>query len=113
MPIECHLDSVVAQDMTVSVGSRLEQYTVQFPREVLLVAIEVNGQPDQIAIYKGFSSSLMCPTAFDPEVPMIPQEAKIVSIDRLQGPYNPNAPRYLQRGMSWTEFESLLISAGL
>lgn len=95
------------------VGSRLEQYTIQCPRELLLVDILVNGQPDQIAIYKGFSSSLMCPTAFDPEVPMIPDGAEIVAIDRLQGPYNPNTPRYLQRGLSWTEFEAILEKEGL
>jgi hypothetical protein len=99
--------------MTISVGLRLEQYTVQFPRELLLVDIEVDGQPDQIAIFKGFSSSLMCPTAFDPEVPMIPPEAKILGIDRLQGPYNPNSPRYIQRKISWQEFEELLEKAGL
>lgn len=99
--------------MTVSVGLRLEQYTVQFSRELLLVDIEVAGQPDQIAIFKGFSSSLMCPTAFDPEVPMIPPDAKILGIDRLQGPYNPNAPRYIQRNISWEEFEELLEKAGL
>jgi hypothetical protein len=99
--------------MTVAVGLRLEQYTVQFPREVLLVSIEVTGIPDQIAIFKGFSSSLMCPTAFDPEVPMIPEGAVILSVDRLQGPYNPNSPKYIQRGMTWGEFEGLLIKAGL
>jgi hypothetical protein len=99
--------------MTISVGFRLEQYTVQFPREVLLVDIEVDGQPDQIAIFKGFSSSLMCPTAFDPEVPMIPVGAEIVGIDRLQGPYNPNDPRYIQRSLSWAEFEGLLEKEGL
>lgn len=99
--------------MTVSVGLRLEQYTVQFSRELLLVDIEVAGQPDQIAIFKGFSSSLMCPTAFDPEVPMIPPDAKILGIARLQGPYNPNAPRYIQRNISWKEFEELLEKAGL
>ena len=43
----------------VAVGLRLEEYTVQYPREVLLVTIEVQGEPDQIAIFKGFSSSLI------------------------------------------------------
>lgn len=104
---------MTTQDMKVSAGFRLEQYTIEFPREVLLVDIKVNGQPDQIAIFKGFSSSLMCPTAFDPEVPMIPAEAEICGIDRLQGPYNPNSPRYIQRNLTWDEFEGLLIKAGL
>jgi hypothetical protein len=99
--------------MTVSVGFRLEQYTVQFPREVLLVDIKVKDQPDQIAIFKGFSSSLMCPTAFDAEVPMIPPEAEICGIDRLQAPYNPNSPRYIQRNISWEDFVELLEKEGL
>jgi len=39
------------------------------------------GESDQIAIFKGFSSSLMRPTAFDPEVPVLPDKAKILTID--------------------------------
>jgi hypothetical protein len=99
--------------MTHSIGLRLEAYTTKCPQEVLLVTIEVQGTPDQIAIFKGFSSSLMCPTAFDPEVPMIPDDAEIKAIDRLQGPYNPNAPRYLDRDLSWQKFERLLEQAGV
>jgi hypothetical protein len=94
-------------------GLRLEAYTVKCPQEVLLVTIEFEGMPDQIAIFKGFSSSLMCPTAFDPEVPMIPEGAEIKAIDRLHGPYNPNAPRYIERDLSWKKFESLLVKVGV
>lgn len=101
------------ENIMVSVGLRLEEYTVQYPREVLLVTIEVQGEPDQIAIFKGFSSSLMCPTAFDPEIPMIPGNAEIKLIDRLEGPYNPNSPRYIDRGLSWVDFEKILNTAGL
>jgi hypothetical protein len=90
------------------IGRRLEQYTLQHPREVLLVTIEVNGIADQIAIYKGFSSSLMCPTAFDPDIPMIPESAVIHSIDRLESPYNPNSPRYIAQNLSWEKFSQLL-----
>lgn len=101
------------ENIMVAVGLRLEEYTVKYPREVLLVTIEVQGEPDQIAIFKGFSSSLMCPTAFDPEVPMIPRDAEIKMIDRLEGPYNPNYPRYIDRGLSWVDFEQILTTAGL
>ncbi len=94
-------------------GLRLEAYTLKCPQEVLLVTIDCQGTPDQIAIFKGFSSSLMCPTAFDPEVPMIPDSAKIQSIDRLDSPYNPNAPRYIERNLSWPQFERLLVKAGV
>jgi hypothetical protein len=86
----------------------LEQYSRQNPQEVLLVSLTVDGVPDQVAIFKGFSSSLMSPTAFDPDVPMIPDHAVIESIDRLESPYNPNNPRYIQRHLRWSEFEPLI-----
>jgi hypothetical protein len=49
-----------------SLGRRLEQYTLKRPNEALLVAIETDGQTDEVAIFKGFSSLLMNWTAFDP-----------------------------------------------
>lgn len=99
--------------MKVSIARRLEQYTVKRPSEVLLVTIDLKGQPDQVAIFKGFSSSLMCPTAFDPDVPVLPDDADIQEIDRLESPYNPNAPRYIQQGLSWEAFERLLAEVGV
>jgi hypothetical protein len=86
----------------------LEQYTIKRPQEVLLVTVEVEGEPDQVAIFRGFSSSLMRPTNPDPDVPVLPEDAKIVAIDRLQGPYNPASPRYLQQGLSLEEMQALL-----
>lgn len=96
-----------------SLGQRLEKYTIKRPNEVLLLWVEIDGQPDQIAIFKGFSSSLMNPTSFDPDVPVIPDNAKIQVIDRLESPYNPNSPRYIQQGMTWETFEPLLKAAGV
>lgn len=100
-------------DPLLSPGRQLERYTLKCPDEVLIVSIEINGQPDEIAIFKGFSSSLMNPTASDPDVPVVPDRAKILSVDRLQSPYNPNDPRYIQKGMAWGEFKALLSSMGL
>lgn len=91
-----------------AVGYRLEQYTLQNPQEVLRVEIEVNGESDQVMIYKGVSSSLMRSTAFDPDIAMIPEDSKIIGIDRLQSPYNPDQPMYIQQGLVWEEFELLL-----
>ena len=96
-----------------SIGQRLEQYTIKYPQEVLLVTAQMAGEEDQIAIYKGFSSSLMRPTAFDPEVPIIPPDAKIVNIDRVASPYNPDAPRYIQQGLTWEAMQQLLVAAGV
>lgn len=92
---------------------RLEQYTLKRPQEVLLVTAEVAGEPDQVAVFKGFSSSLMRPTAFDPDVPVLPDGAVIVAIDRLHGPLQPDNPRYIEQGISWMAMESLLASLGL
>lgn len=109
--------------MNQPIGLRLEQYTLKRPQEVLLVKVALSHQPDgsetagddtdEIAIFRGFSSSLMHPTAFDPDVPMLPDNARIVSIDRLQGPYNPQSPCYIQQGLTWEEMESLLAAVGV
>jgi hypothetical protein len=94
--------------MNISIGKRLEQYTNQRPQEVLLVTIEIGGEQDQIAIFRGFSSSLMRPTSFDPDVPVLSTDAKIISIDRVASPYNPETPRYIQQGLSWENMEDIL-----
>jgi len=99
--------------MTNSVGKRLEQYTLKRPQEVLLIAVEIAGQEDQIAIFKGFSSSLMQPTAFDPDVPVLPDHAKIIHIDRVATPFNPKIPRYIQQGMTWDSMQELLLAEGV
>ena len=96
-----------------SIGTRLEQYTLQHPKEVLLVRIEVGDVPDEVVIFKGFSSSLMQPTAFDPDIPTIPDTAIIHAIDRLMGPYQPDAPQYLEQDISWPDFNAKLTAIGL
>lgn len=88
----------------MTIGDRLEQYTLQHPQEVLIVKAEVAGEPDEIAIFRGFSSSLMRPTEFDIDIPVLPEDANILSIDRLQGPYDPANPQYLQQDQSWEDF---------
>ena len=99
--------------MADSIARRLEEYTIKRSQEVLIVKAEIDGEYDEIAIFKGFSSSLVRSTAFDPEVPVLPETAKIVSVDRLQSPYNPNNPRYIQQGLSWETMQSLLSEAGV
>lgn len=96
-----------------SLGKRLEQYTAKRPQEVLVVTVEVAGELDQIAIFKGFSSSLMRPTAFDPEVPVLPDDAKILTIDRVASPYNPQSPSYIQQELTLDSIQTLLLEAGV
>ena len=97
----------------MSIISRLEQYTLKRPQEVLLVQAIVDAAPDQIVVFKGFSSSLVRPTAFDPEVPTLPPEALITQIDRLEGPYQPESPRYIEQGLSLETFTERLLTLEL
>ncbi|MBC1221335.1 hypothetical protein GNF10_21525 [Nostoc sp. UCD121] len=96
-----------------SISKRLEQYTAKRPKEVLIVIVEIADEEDTIAIFKGFSSSLMRPTAFDADVPVLPDGANILNIDRVASPYNPEAPRYIQQGISWEAMETLLSEVGV
>ncbi|HEY9819157.1 MAG TPA: hypothetical protein V6D35_00060 [Candidatus Sericytochromatia bacterium] len=99
--------------MTDSIGRRLEQYTIKRPQEVLIVNAKIAGEEDQITVFKGFSSSLMRPTSFDPDVPVLLPEAEIITIDRVASPYNPDAPRYLQQGLTWETMQQLLSEVGV
>lgn len=99
--------------MSALINRRLEQYTIKRPQEVLVVAAQVEGESDQVMIFRGFSSSLVRPTAFDPDVPVLPDEAVIVQIDRVEGPYDPQQPRYIAQGLSWPEMAALLDEVGV
>lgn len=94
--------------MMASLEQRLEQYSEQHPEEVLMVTVKLESEIDQIMIYKGFSSSLTRSTAFNPDIPVIPDYAEILTIDRLKSPYIPDAPQYLEQGLTWTEMERRL-----
>ena len=48
-----------------------------------------DGEALEVVIFRGFSSSLTHPTAFDPDQPLLPSEAKIESAVLLQAPLNP------------------------
>lgn len=97
--------------MSILAAQKLENYTIKYPTEVLLVRAEIEGELDEIMVFKGFSSSLMRPTAFDPDVLVIPDDAKIISIDRLTAPYNPQSPNYIDQNISWESFQALIGNA--
>lgn len=96
-----------------AIALRLEQYTLKRTDEVFLVAARVEGEDDQVVIFRGFSSSLMRPTAFDPDVPVLTENAEISTIDRLEGPFIPDQPRYIQQNLTLPEVEALLSDAGV
>ncbi|MDB9311031.1 hypothetical protein PN471_20855 [Aphanizomenon sp. CS-733/32] len=99
--------------MNNSISKKLEQYTIKKSQEVLIINVEIDDEPDQIAVFKGFSSSLMRPTAYDPDVPVLPDTATIITIDRIASPYNPDSPRYLQQDISWEDMQVLLSEVGV
>lgn len=86
--------------MTIATLARLEQYTLRSPQEVLLVTAWEAGEENCVLIFRGFSSSLTCPTVTDPDVPILGAGAEIHAIDRLMAPYNPEQPQYLEQGIA-------------
>ena len=94
--------------MSANQGQQLETYSSQNPQEVLLVKVKIDDELDEVMIFKGFSSSLMRSTAFDPDVPVISDRAEILTIDRLSAPYQPNQPNYIQQEITWDEFQDYL-----
>lgn len=97
----------------MTLAQRLEQYTLNNPQEVLIVHVTYDNTEDQIAIFKGFSSSLMRPTAFDPDIPVLTPDAQILSIDRVASPYIPDNPQYIAQGLTLADLENLLQEAGI
>lgn len=101
----------------MALEKRLEQYTLKHPEEVLIVKVQwtdCQGQDevDEVTVFKGFSSSLMRPTAFDPDTPIIPADAEVLSVDRLRSPYNPSQPQVIEEGLRWDQFAALLAQEG-
>ncbi len=99
--------------MTTPLSRRLEQYTLRHPQEVLVVKAEIDGEPEEILIFRGVSSSLMRPTAFDPDVPVLPETAAIASLERYAAPYNPAAPQALEADIAPAEMLARLTALGL
>lgn len=48
-------------------------------------------EPFELLIFRGFSSSISHPTAFDPDQPALPPQARIEAAELLRGPLNPAA----------------------
>jgi hypothetical protein len=52
-------------------------------------------EPFELLIFRGFSSSVSHPTAFDPDQPALPATARVIEAELLQGPLNPAAEQLL------------------
>ena len=69
-----------------------------------------DGEALEVVIFRGFSSSLTHPTAFDPDQPLLPSEATINSAVLLQAPITigchcelsaPRDPAYFLSSGNW------------
>jgi len=61
---------------------------------------EVGAEPFELLIFRGFSSSVSHPTAFDPDQPALPESARLCSAEVLLGPLNPAAEQRLAGPMA-------------
>jgi hypothetical protein len=52
-------------------------------------------EPFELLIFRGFSSSVSHPTAFNPDQPALGEQARIEAADLLLGPLNPAAEQVL------------------
>ncbi len=52
-------------------------------------------EPFELLIFRGFSSSVTHPTAFDPDQPALPASARIAAAELLAGPLNPSDEQLL------------------
>ncbi len=91
----------------------LERYTQLVPQEALRVEVEQDGEPDTILIFRGFSSSLVRATPSDPNQPVIQAQARFISLERLQAPFNPANPVILAADLDAAATTTLLHSAGI
>lgn len=99
--------------ITPAIAKQLETYTLKRPNEVLLVQTLEADTEDQVLIFKGFSSSLMKPTDFNPDNSVFTPNAELITIDRLKSPYLPNNPQYIQRDLTWEMMTACLAEVGL
>jgi hypothetical protein len=91
---------------------RLEQYTLRHPQEVLVITVQQQADVNEVMIFRGFSSSLSHPTAFDPDIPIISETDEIIRCDRVRSPYSPDNPQYLAQDLSWQQMQDWLTQSG-
>ena len=73
----------------VELVQQLEERSRQEPERVVRLMGTVEGEPFELLIFRGFSSSTTHPTAFDPDASVLPAGTQLEQADVLQGPLNP------------------------
>jgi len=91
----------------------LERYSERNPREVLRIQLEQEDGSDTVIIYRGFSSSLVRGTPADVSEPVIPHQARLITVERIQAPLDPVHPRILATYSDLTAVMELLQGAGI
>jgi hypothetical protein len=74
---------------------RFEEISRSRPDRVLRLRGELQGEPLELLIFRGFSCSTTHPTAFDPDTSVLPAGAVLQQAELLQGPLDPAAERIL------------------
>jgi hypothetical protein len=84
--------------------NRIEELSRSRADRVVRLTGELPGdgglEPFELLIFRGFSSSVSHPTAFDPDQPALPAEALVQAAELLQGPLNPAAEQRLAGPMA-------------
>ena len=75
--------------------SQLEAISSQRPDRVLRLAGLLAGEPFELLIFRGFSSSVTHPTAFDPDSPLLPEGTQIAAAELLRAPLKPGEEELL------------------
>ncbi len=89
----------------------LEQFSRTHPHLVVRVIFIDQGETDTVIIYRGMASSLARSTPADLNTPVIPANAKFVSLDLLPAPYDPT--KVLHANLTWEQARQMLTQAGI
>jgi len=73
----------------IDLVQQLEERTRLLPDRVVRLQGTVQGEPFELLIFRGFSSSTTHPTAFDPDASVLPEGTALERAELLQGPLNP------------------------
>ena len=84
----------------IELVQQLEERSRLDSERVVRLTGNVDGEPFELLIFRGFSSSTTHPTAFDPDASVLPPETRLEQVELLQGPLNPSNAVVLAGPMS-------------
>ena len=74
----------------IDLVQQLEERSRLDSERVVRLTGNVDGEPFELLIFRGFSSSTTNPTAFDPDASVLPPKTRLEQAELLQGPLNPS-----------------------